>query len=304
MYHYVRDLKNSRFPAIKGLSLDRFQRQLDYIEEVYTPITAEMLMEALDSAENELPPHPILLTFDDGYSDHFANVFPLLEARKIQGCFFPSAQAVLERTVLDVNKIHFVLASVPDPNELLDRVLELLKEFGSEYASKTKESYFQLIGENHRFDSREVVVLKRLLQRDLPAPIRTEIVRRMFAEHVTADEAAFANELYMSADQIVAMHREGMHIGCHGYSHAWLNHLLPEAQTAEIDLSLKFLRTLGVDTERWTICYPYGGFNDSLLQILRARGCEAGFGVEPRMADLSAENRLVLPRIDTNDVSS
>ena len=31
MYHYVRDLERSRFPAIKGLSLDRFWRQLRYI---------------------------------------------------------------------------------------------------------------------------------------------------------------------------------------------------------------------------------------------------------------------------------
>jgi len=29
------------------------------------------------------------------------------------------------------------------------------------------------------------------------------------------------------------------------------------------------------------MCYPYGGFNDSLLQILRARQCRLGFTVEP-----------------------
>jgi len=31
MYHYVRDLKRSRFPAIRGLSVERFCRQPDYI---------------------------------------------------------------------------------------------------------------------------------------------------------------------------------------------------------------------------------------------------------------------------------
>ena len=102
MYHYVRDLKHSRFPAIKGLSLERFCRQLDYIQARYTPISVEKLLRALGSGGEDLPPNPILLTFDDGYSDHFANVFPLLDARGIQGCFFPPAQAVLEHTVLDV----------------------------------------------------------------------------------------------------------------------------------------------------------------------------------------------------------
>ena len=94
MYHYVRDLEHSRFPAIKGLSVERFCRQLDYIQTRFTPITVEDLMRALSPAKNELPKDSILLTFDDGYIDHFANVFPLLDARGIQGCFFPSAQTL------------------------------------------------------------------------------------------------------------------------------------------------------------------------------------------------------------------
>ena len=122
MYHYVRDLEHSRFPAIKGLSVERFCRQLDYIQTRYTPIAVEDLISALSPAKKDLPKNAILLTFDDGYSDHFANVFPLLDARGIQGCFFPPAQAVLEHKVLDVNKIQFVLAAVPNPASLLDQV--------------------------------------------------------------------------------------------------------------------------------------------------------------------------------------
>ena len=79
MYHYVRDLKHSRFPAIKGLSVERFRRQLDHIQSWYTPIGAEDLLEALSSPKKDLPPNPILLTFDDGYSDFYQNAFPILE---------------------------------------------------------------------------------------------------------------------------------------------------------------------------------------------------------------------------------
>src|ERR1017187_9405603 len=175
MYHYVRDLGRSRFPAIKGLSMERFCRQLDYIQSRYTPITAENLLEALSSPKKDLPPNPILLTFDDGYSDHFANVFPLLDARGIQGCFFPPAQAVLEHTVLDVNKIHFVLAAVSDAGKLLDKVLSSLAEFRSEHGLKSREEYLGAVSEKHRYDTREVTVLKRLLQRELPEPVRAEI---------------------------------------------------------------------------------------------------------------------------------
>jgi len=304
MYHYVRDLEHSRFPEIKGLSVQRFCRQLDYIQNHYTVIGAEDLLQALSSPKKDLPSNAILLTFDDGYSDHFTNVFPLLDARGIQGCFFPPAQAILEHTVLDVNKIQFILAAVPDTLGLLDQVFAMLAEFRSEHGLKAKEAYLFAGGEKHRYDTDEVTVLKRLLQRELPEPVRKKIVKRLFAKHVTTDEVAFACELYMSMDQIACLRRHGMHIGGHGYSHAWLNHISPEAQESEIDRSLDFLQILGVRKDGWTICYPYGGFNNSLLDLLRERNCQIGFTVEPRVADLDIDNLLTLPRVDTNDLPS
>jgi len=244
------------------------------------------------------------LTFDDGYSDHFANVFPLLDERGIQGCFFPPAQAVLEHKVLDVNKIHFVLASGCDPNELLERVVKAVPETAPDCPLQSKEFYLQKLGRNHRYDSREVVTLKRLLQRELPESIRHAVVRSLFAEFVTSDEETFACELYLSLDQIACMRRHGMHIGSHGYSHVWLDQISPEAQAVEIDRSLEFLQNLGVGRDEWTMCYPYGSFNDSLLQILRDRRCQLGFSVESRVADLDADDWLTLPRVDTNDLPS
>jgi peptidoglycan/xylan/chitin deacetylase (PgdA/CDA1 family) len=303
MYHYVRDLERSRFPAIKGLSIDRFRRQLDYIQSHFTFVTVENLIEAIANPGMELPPNPILLTFDDGYSDHFSNVFPLLDARGIQGCFYPSAQPLLEHRVLEVNKIQFVLAAVPDARRLLDEVFALVDELRCQFALKTKEDYLAAIAEMHRYDSREVLIVKRLLQRELPEGARAEIVRRLFARYVTSDEEAFACELYMSMDQLVCLKHHGMHIGSHGNTHLWLNHVSPEVQATEVDRSLEFLETLQTNSE-WTICYPYGGFNDSLLQLLQDRQCCLGFGVEPRIANLDVDHRLTLPRIDTNDLPS
>jgi peptidoglycan/xylan/chitin deacetylase (PgdA/CDA1 family) len=303
MYHYVRDLERSRFPAIKGLLLERFRRQLDYIGLRYTPVTVEAVLASMEGTAR-LPENAILLTFDDGYSDHFANVFPLLDARRIQGCFFPPAQAILERRVLDVNKIQFVLASVPDARVLLDEVFATLPEFSSDYDLKTREGYLASITEQHRYDVREVTVLKRLLQRELPEPVRAEIVQRLFAQHITADEAAFAAELYMSVEQIDCLRRHGMHIGSHGYTHVWLNSIPAHAQAEEVDRSLSFLRRFGVMPDDWTICYPYGGFDKSLLQQLRLRHCRLGFTVEARVAQIGIDDPLTLPRLDTNDLPS
>jgi peptidoglycan/xylan/chitin deacetylase (PgdA/CDA1 family) len=304
MYHYVRDLERSRFPAIKGLSLERFRRQLDHIQSHYTPISVDDLIEAQASPTNKLPENAILLTFDDGYSDHFLNVFPLLDARGIKGCFFPPAQAVLEHVVLDVNKIQFVLAAVPDAAKLLDEVFAAIDEFRSQYELRSRDEYLAAATEKHRYDVREVTVIKRLLQRELPESLRIAIVAHLFQKHVTADETAFAVELYMSLDQIECMRRHGMHIGSHGYTHAWMNHIPQTEQAIETERSLEFLKLVGTGNHYWTMCYPYGGFNDSLLQVLRGRSCSVGFTVEPRIADLNHDDPLTLPRIDTNDLPS
>ena len=112
-----------------------------------------------------------------------------------------------------------------------------------------------------------------------------------------------SNELYMSIDQIKCIKRNGMFIGSHGYNHYWLSDLNEEKQEKEIELSLKFLQIIGCDTDNWIICYPYGDYNDSLLAILRNKGCKIGLSNRRiGIANIDNNNNLTLPRLDTNDL--
>ena len=45
MYHYVRNIKNSKYPQIKGIEIDLFKRQLDFIENNFNLIRAEDLID-------------------------------------------------------------------------------------------------------------------------------------------------------------------------------------------------------------------------------------------------------------------
>ena len=113
MYHYVRPIENSRYPGLKGLELEGFKRQLDYLSNRYTFITAEQLI-AHSLGNEELPLNSCYLTFDDGFKDHIKHVMPELLARNIQGSFFPPADAIVKREMLDVHAVHFILASTSD----------------------------------------------------------------------------------------------------------------------------------------------------------------------------------------------
>ncbi len=300
MYHYVRPLQRTRFPAIKGLDLDLFREQLDYLQRHYQPISLDQLIAAA-RGDLVLPPRAVLLTFDDGYADHYQYVFPILVERRISASFFPPSQAVLERRMLAVNKIHFTLAAVLDTGKLVaDLEARLAQHDVTEILSI--EAYRQAHRVASRFDTADVAYLKRMLQFALPAPLRGEMIDHLFQRFVTCDETAFAEELYVTRDQLHVMVAAGMHVGSHGHRHVWLNHLTRAEQAADIDASLALLDAIGIPQENFTFCYPYGGRNADTLDLLKQRGCVAAITTEVDLARLTTVDMLQLPRLDTNDL--
>lgn len=258
-------------------------------------------MDAIASG-SELPPQSFLLTFDDAYIDHFTEVFPVLDKEKLSGCFFPPAKCILENRVLDVNKIHFILACVPDKSVLVNYIYRSLDEYRSSYQLESKEFYWQRCGIPSRYDPAEVMFVKYMLQRDWPQELRNIVTDKLFKQFVSNDEKAFSKELYMSIEQISCLQRNGMYVGSHGFDHYWLNSISEDDQRKEIDLSLLFLTTVGSDPDRWIMCYPYGAYNESLLSILKERNCSVGLTTKVGIADLKLDNPLTLPRLDTNDL--
>lgn len=301
MYHYVRDLKNSRYPQIKGLDLTLFIEQIDYLKKHYNFITMEMLIDSMYN-KTELPPKAVLLTFDDAYSEHFNNVFPILFNRKIQGSFYVPFKAIIENNVLDVNKIHFILASVSDFDKLMKKTYQELDKYRAEFQLESNEYYFDKLAMASRMDPKEVIFFKRLLQKELPESLRNLITDNLFQEIVGIEEKAFSKELYMNMEQLKCMIDNGMHIGNHGYDHYWLNSISETKQREEVSKGCYYLNQLGVNMNNWTICYPYGAYNQSLINILKENNCKLGFTSMVDVADIDNCNQFELPRLDTNDL--
>jgi len=301
MYHYVRELPYTRYPEIKGLKTSLFKEQLAYMQRYYTFVRGADLIAAAYEGK-ELPERAAWLTFDDAYADHYENVFPILDELGIEGAFFAPVKAITQHEVLDVNKIHFILASVRDIDGLVKELYHLLDGYREEYHLLSNEHYWRKLAKPNRFDPAEVIFVKRMLQVELPEKLRNILTDRLFCEYVTDDEASFSRELYMNEDQLRCMVRHGMYVGSHGYDHYWLDSLPPAKQADEIDRSLAFLKRIGSDTENWIMNYPYGGYNDTLIDIIRARGCKLAISTEVAVATLDKEHAYTLPRLDTNDL--
>ena len=300
-YHYVRDLKNSRFPEIKGLDLDLFKEQILYLRKHYHIITMEEVIHSIDN-QAKIPKKSVLLTFDDAHSDHYVNVFPVLDKYQLQGSFFPPSKAVTEHTVLDVNKIHFILASAQNKSDIVSDIKNLLKVYKKEYQLQDFDYYHKKLACDYGYDTAEVIFIKRLLQVELREELRIKIIDTLFEKYVGMSESSFSRELYMNEEQLMHMLRSGQHIGNHGYNHYWWNSLTKEELREELDLSLAFLDKIGVDMKNWTACYPYGSYDDQSIEMLQERGCKLAVTTKVDIATTNKSTRFVMPRLDTNEI--
>jgi peptidoglycan/xylan/chitin deacetylase (PgdA/CDA1 family) len=304
MYHYVRELPDTPYPKIKGLPTRLFKEQVAYLEKYYQFVTVEECINACYSGA-DFPSNAVLLTFDDGYIDHYTNVFPLLKEKGIQGAFFPPAEAILENKVLDANKIQFLLAQNISTQSLMNIVFKSLDKHRKEFSLKSGDYYFSKFVQKTLVDSKEIAFIKYLLQAVLEEKPRQLIINELFYKYINADEKAFSKELYMSIDQLQCMAQNGMYIGNHSYTHNWMDKLSPSQQEKEIELSLNFLRKIGAPIENWVMCYPFGAYDNSLIEILKKSKCKLGItstSINQGIAILDRENAFSLGRLDTNDL--
>jgi peptidoglycan/xylan/chitin deacetylase (PgdA/CDA1 family) len=300
MYHYVRPLGRSRYPAIKGRDLEQFIAQLDHFRRQYSIVSFDDVIGCM-LEHGELPPNPLVLTFDDGLVDHYTYVTPTLADAGLTGAFFPSSSATLERQLLNVHRLHFILASGADPTDIGSLIDEYVLAHPEDCGYV--EDYRRRFALASRFDPADVVYVKRMLQTGMPANRRESLARDLFSRYVSRDELAFAEELYMTIEQLRLMRSVGMHIGSHGHAHDWLSHQAETDQRADMARSLGMLERVGVDTSMgWTICYPYGDFDDTTVSVARSLGCIAGLTIESRTADLTRDDPLRIPRLDTNEL--
>jgi len=58
---------------------EKFEEQMKLLHDwEYTPVTTDMLVEAIKNGI-ELPPRPVIITFDDGHLDNYTTAFPIMQ---------------------------------------------------------------------------------------------------------------------------------------------------------------------------------------------------------------------------------
>ena len=157
MYHYVSvpppDADKYRLDL--SVTPANFDAQMEYLAlEGYHPVRLSDLAEFLAN-DKPLPPKPIVITFDDGYTDNYQNAFPILKKYKFPATFFVIAQYVDDKKTGYMNW-----------DQLEEMAIEKM-EIGSH-----SMTHPDLKGKPQAFQVSEIAGSKLLIESRIGTPIR------------------------------------------------------------------------------------------------------------------------------------
>ena len=297
MYHYVRDSASTPFPQIRALGPDLFEQQLDWLQRDHAIISQDDLETAI-AGGTPLPPRAALLTFDDGLTDHYETVFPILRRRGLSGVFF-LARKPYEGTamVLGVHKVQFLLAHLG-----ADALARAVRDVADHQPAMVGAAGHAVFGAD-RWEHADERSLKTLLNYEMPFDEAERLLDALFAQHIGSQEA-FSHALYLRESMIAEMAAAGMSFGYHTYSHRMLSRLSTGEQERELHDGVRWIAGL-TGQSRVSFCYPWGGartYTAETVRLLEGAGYSVAFTSERRVSDLGRDAALELPRVDTRDL--
>lgn len=84
---------------------DDFAAQMQVLKDWgYNPITLSMMVDVIKNG-GQLPPHPIILTFDDGYQNNYEYAFPIMKEHGFVGVVYVSADPIDSKGYLTVEEL-------------------------------------------------------------------------------------------------------------------------------------------------------------------------------------------------------
>lgn len=299
MYHYVRPVAEG-LPHQRFLAIDDFRRQLDWFDEHGGIVSVVDLLAAVKAGS---PCEGFVLTFDDGFRDHFAYVLPELVDRRLTGVFFVATSPYTSGHLLDVHRIQLLLGTHGGSTERGTPLQTLLKLVTEDMIPDRKVEEFRTQTYVGVDDDQDTVLFKRTLNYFVAYELRGALLDNVIATHpVTCNEVG---EFYMSTAELDELRGHGQLVGSHSTTHRVFSKLSQDEQRAEIDDSFAFLEMHATIRQPRSFCFPYGGFHtftQTTERLLDRAGAVFSFNVEARdigAADLRHRPQA-LPRYDCN----
>lgn len=250
LYHTV---SNERLPWVEHLyplkTPDAFERDLEYLKTHWHPVSHADILAHVEGG-TPLPPNAVSLTFDDGFSECYSVVRPLLLKHGIPCTFFVITGVLDGRSMMFRNKISLCLAALSEAGPGSDVPDRLRERFGIRASSpEAVKDWFATL----QHDDVDVI--------DAACDVLGVDVARVLAER----------KPYLGPDEIRLLHSDGFTIGAHTVNHPRL-WLLPDFEQVvrEIATSCNVVAEL-TGTRTVPFAFPFNGLDLSRDALERLR---------------------------------
>jgi hypothetical protein len=200
-HHYV-SAEPRRGRAIFPTSVQGLRDQVQELARSFEFVSRDDVLAAVEGRRT-LPERACLITFDDGLRSQVELGLGVLEELGVPAVFFICGRPLRERRALSVHKIHATREAVSERE-----FLALVAAEVPEHAARLDELADQA-AIVYRYDTPDAACVKYLLNFALEWDTREVVADRIFAS-VLGDEAAFCEQLYMTAEQVTALIRTPM----------------------------------------------------------------------------------------------
>ncbi len=239
----------------KHINIDDFEKHLKLVVKYNTPISLKRLI-----LNKELPPNPIVLTFDDGYKNNYKYAFPLLKKFNFPATIFLTTGFIDQTTFIWPDRLEFIIdhAVNKDINfQWQDDKLTLALKTNAEKMTTIRffKEYLKSLPESDR------LAFLDELQKFLKIEYTWDKIPPVL--------------LPLSWDEIREMRASGLiAFGSHTVTHPILSKCTNEQQRKEIELShIRIKEELAEECKLFA--YPNGqpfDYNQYTVQLLKERG--------------------------------
>ena len=302
-YHYIRNFSNKyKNPnGIRFIHINNFCNQLNFFKQnFYLPSVEEFFL--FKKGIINLPKDSIILSFDDGLTDHYKYVFSELIERKMWGIFFVPSRPYIENKHIGTFALHHLLGKV-HTIELIKNIMLILNNSDLKFEINLNELNKKIINSKNEED--RTLFLKKLINSKnyfKNEELKDILIDKLIQEYIPNFKLY---DVYLKPKEIFEMENSGMIIGAHSITHNYMSDLNEIDQFKEIDESFKILNSITGKLKFRLFGYPYGKLNtinNITFKCLEKLNVDAAFlynesklGLEYNQKNRT--NKYLIPRI-------
>ncbi len=254
-YHRVLPVNSSWNEHV--LDIGAFDAQVKQLVRFFNVLSLEDAL--LQAASGTLPSNSVVITVDDGFSDCYYYIFPVLRRYGVKATFFIST-AGIEHGYLWENQISDAILQA---KVSVKSIFVLDTMYKIETPLQRREAILQLT---------ELFKYRTLDERE-------SLISSLFQQ---TGEPELKHD-FVTSDQLKEMHAAGMTIGAHTVNHPILALESLDVATKEIKCSKFFLQNL-LQADVNFFAYPNGKFNIDFSQehadLVQTLGFQAAFSTD------------------------